>query len=202
MNASANNIGNYHEKQNEQPPVIDFYLGAKEDRAKSLEAGSLIMVDVVMVRIRQRGAKDFCEKEAEEFVKEMELYSSTGRVPGHWGPAYRDAINRFKKGEDGPVDGIDIRNWGGASPAQQQNLRSMGILSVQDVARMNEAAMKNIGMGAVMLKQRAQAYLDTINGSVNPEKLAQQTAKIEDQGKQIEELRAELAKVNDKGRNK
>ncbi len=198
MNASVNNIGNYHDKQNEQPPVVDFYLGAKEDRAKSLEAGRPMMIDVVMVRIRQRGAKDFCEKEAEAFVTEMELYSSTGRVHPDWGSAYRGALTRFKAGEDGPVDGIDVRQWPGATPAQQQNLRSMGILSVQDVARMNEPAMRSLGMGAGMLKQRAQAFLDTMSGAVNPEKVAQQDATIKQQAAQIDEMRAEIAKINER----
>jgi hypothetical protein len=198
MNAQVSNIGGYHANQNEQPPVIDFFMGAKEDRAASLEAKRVVMADVVMVRIRQRGSKDFVEKEAEDFVSEMESYSMSGRVPPDWGYKYREAFDRYKKGEEGPVEGVDVRNWPGATPAQQQNLRSMGILSVQDVARMNEAAMKTIGMGAVMLKQRAEAFLSTLAGKVNSEQVAQQNATIDAQGKQIEELRAQIAALSDK----
>lgn len=195
MNA---NVGGYRPDQNNVPPRIEFYMDAEEDREASLAAKAFIMRDVVMVRLRQAGSKDFCVQHAEEFVRQYEEYSSNGRSPPEWGGLYRDALNRYKAGNDGPTSGIDIRHAGIATPAQLQNLRTMGLLSVEDIATMNEATMGRVGMGAVALKGRAVAYLESAKNNTHVQEISQLRARDAAKDTQIADLQAQLTEINAK----
>lgn len=190
------NIGGYQQNQRELPPFIEFFKDSEEDREESLKQKRLIMRDVDKVRIRQRGSKDFGEKNVDAWLVEMRAYSDGGHQPASWADEYEQAYEKWKRGEEnGPVKGFDLRNWPGISKAQFENCKSMGILSVEEVAEMNEVTMTRIGMGARALKERAKAWLQVNAGAVNPEEVAQNRATLASQAEQIKDLQAQLAKL-------
>jgi hypothetical protein len=192
------NIGGYQENQRSLAPFIEFFIDSEEDRVKSLENGRLTMRDVDMVRVRQRGSKDYVEKPVAGWLKEMRAYSDEGHQPAEWADLYEAAYKKWKAGEDGPVKGFDLRNWGGINKAQVENLRSMGILSVEEVAEMNESTMNRIGMGSRALKNRAMEWVRSMAGKINTEEVAQLRGTVEAQNQQIEDLRQQIAKLGGK----
>jgi hypothetical protein len=184
------NIGGYSADQDKKPPFIEFFVDSEEDREATMKNnGAIIMRDVDMVKIQQRGSKDFVTKRVSEWLVEMRLYSSDGRQPYEWAGEYEKAYGRFKSDQES-VQGHDLRNWAGISRSTCTNLRNLGIVSVEDVAVMNESAMSKVGMGALALKQRAQAFLEANKpvGGINPEEVAQLRAQLEAQATLIADL--------------
>lgn len=71
----------------------------------------------------------------------------------------RQAYERWKAGQDAPVDGTPLEAWPGISKGQLAALRLLNILSVEDLAGVNDAALDRIGMGARALRDRAQKFI-------------------------------------------
>jgi hypothetical protein len=76
----------------------------------------------------------------------------------------------------------------------------MGILSVEEVAQMNEQTMQRLGMGAVALKSRANAWLQDKGGQINPEEVAQLRDTTVSQEQRIKDLEATIAKLGGKAK--
>jgi polyhydroxyalkanoate synthesis regulator phasin len=58
-----------------------------------------------------------------------------------------------------PLNGEPIKGWGVISPAQQANLIAINILTVEDLAAVNDEGCRRIGMGAAELRDKAKAWL-------------------------------------------
>ena len=62
-----------------------------------------------------------------------------------------------------PVNGTPIRGWGVISPAQQETLIKMQVLTVEDLSLMNDEGAKRVGMGGLDLKNKAKAWLSQLD---------------------------------------
>lgn len=211
MNASVGIAGGYSSNQNELPPFIEFFSIAVEDREKTIDKvnnpeGKMIFRDVDMVRMRQRGSKDSSEREVESFLAQYESYAANGRCPADWPVKYREAYARWKKDLDPIIHGTDLRNGSLAiSKAQVENLRTMGVLSIEELATVNDETIRRIGMGGATLRERARAWLDANKGQLNPQEIAALREEIKakdvqlaDLGETIKALQADIAELKRK----
>jgi len=66
----------------------------------------------------------------------------------------------FKEGQEMPVTGTPLEQWPMMTRSMVLKLKSLGFRTVEDVARMTEHAMPEVGMGARGLKIKAAAYVD------------------------------------------
>jgi len=141
----------------EPAPHIEFKIMPVEDRQKSEAAGRMMMKDEEFMFISTRGGKDVHKKA----VPAPKLSN------GNPNPVYVEFMDRFgrqyehwKRGQEIPVEGTDLRNFPLLSPAQIENCRVYNIYSVEQLAEATEEALKNIGMGSRKLKMTAQRWLE------------------------------------------
>lgn len=146
-------------------PYVRFGRIAKENKVKSLEAGHYVADDIDMVYVTPPGSKDVFEQKVKLWFDQLERDVANQRIPMAWVEDYRKAYDYFLKGQEMPLDGIPVRGWGIISPAQQETLIRLHILTVNQLAVVNEEAVRRIGMGGQDLKNKAQAWLKTLDKS-------------------------------------
>lgn len=176
-----------------RPPFIVFEQRAIEDRNASIAAGGLVMKDVDYVVIRQVGSRDTVEKEAAEWLNDIDRMVRANAYPADWAKHHRQAYEAFKEGREAPELGLSVREWPSVSKAQAENLIRVGVRTVEDVAVMNEQSMQRFGMGARELKAKAAAYLETRENNKAAEQLAALQVEIENKDTRIATLEEQNA---------
>jgi hypothetical protein len=120
-----------------------------EDRNASLRNGHFTTVDVDYAVITPPGSKDQIPREVKSWFAYLDQQTLEERIPVEWVDKYKLAYEKWKKGEEIPLDGVAIKGWGLLSPAQQVNLIALGIQTVEQLADLNEEMKGRIGLGAV-----------------------------------------------------
>ena len=179
-------------QQADPPPHVEFSIQPVEDREATMKAGRTIMKDKEYCTIYPRGGKD-------SVIKAIPPEKDGNGYPN---PAFREFRERFgvqydywKKGQDAPVEGTDLRNFPLLSPSEIQNCRTFHIMTVEQLAEASEEALKNIGLGSRKLKMDAQKWLEfgdnggksvtrisalEADNQLLKDQLAQATAKLEE----------------------
>jgi hypothetical protein len=177
-----------------------------EDREGSLRNGHYTSKDVDYAVITPPGSKDQIPREVKAWFAYLDQQVMEERIPVEWVDRYKAAYEKWKKGEEIPLDGVAIKGWGLLSPAQQVNLIAIGIQTVEQLADLNEEMKNRIGLGAVEMQRKAKNWLDEANG---PGKIVARLTAIEtDMGQLksqndaqrsvIEALRAENLELRNK----
>lgn len=152
--------------------LVKFLYEAKEDQAASEEAGRPIFKDVEYVNIQVPGSRDFIQRP----VRQADI----DRFPRHY--------QMFKAREEQPtIEGTLLSEWPGVTRSMVEELKFFNVHTVEQLANMADVHTQNF-KGVVMLKQKAQAYLDSAEGNAAAQQLA-------DQKKENEELRAMIAEL-------
>jgi hypothetical protein len=159
----------------ERPPYVQFERRAVENRAATLSTGVYAKVDVDFALITPAGTRDQIERQVSEWFPQLRQSVAEERFRQDWLDLYIGAYEAWKKNQEIPLDGTPIKTWNALSPAQQANLLSVNIRTVEDLAAATEEALQFLGMGARDLKLRAQAYLAA---SKDPGKLAAQLSEL------------------------
>lgn len=142
-----------------RPPYVSFEVRAVEDRTASISAGHYVTKDIDFALITPQGSKDRIELIVSEWFQMLEAEVRANRFPLAWLSAFKEAYKFWKEGLEIPENGFSILNWPILSPSQVRTFLDMGIRTVEDVAAMNEEAIRHIGMGGRSLKQRAADWL-------------------------------------------
>lgn len=108
-------------------------------------------------------------------------------------PPYPNVIAKYhawKNGLAAPVDGVDLANWPGVTPAQLKMCHQAVVFSVEDLASANADTIRKLGMGAVALKDKAISYLESADTNKNSEEIS--ALKVE-----MDSLREAIAKKDE-----
>jgi len=167
---------------NNRPPYVVWETRAVEDRSQEIEKGHYGTRDVDFAIITRPGDRDTLDKEAKVWLSELREKARSGTIPDLWYNAFQDSYDRWKKGEEVPETGTPIKTWPLIGPSARADILRAGIRTVEDLAALSDSDLRQLGMGAVSLKLKAQNFLAASEG---PGKLAAQTAA---QAQQIEEL--------------
>jgi hypothetical protein len=143
----------------ERPPFVRFERRGVEDRNASLDQGRYVEKDVDMALVTPPGSRDIMVHSVEDWMKGLRRGVEESRLPQSWFDRYRAQYESWRKGEELPVNGSPIKGWGVLSPAQQKNLIGLNILTVEDLAALNDEGVRRVGMGGVDLKNKANAWL-------------------------------------------
>jgi hypothetical protein len=165
-----------------RPPYVEFKQVAVEDRQATIEAGHRVTKDVSMAFIMQPGSKDQVEKVAEEWlaqIKRKMLSGAPDAYPPEWVDAFQKKFDMWKQGIEAPLNGTSLRQVTFLSPATVENYIAMRVLTVEDLAALDEVAIQHAGMGARADRDKARAWLTS----------------AEDQGKAAEQIAALSATV-------
>lgn len=141
------------------PAYVRFERRPIEDRAASTRSGNYVAVDVDYALVTPPYSRDVFEQVAVEWLAQMERDAGSGRLPREWYERYVEAYARWKKGEEMPLNGTPIKGWQVISPAQMKNLIAINILTVEDLANVNDEGCRRIGMGSGDLRDKAKAWL-------------------------------------------
>ena len=177
----------------QRPPYVTFEQRAVEDRNASIAAGGMVMKDVDFVIVRQIGSKDTHEKNALEWLSDIDRSAASGQYPMEWARHFRDKYQAYKAGQDEPELGLSVKQWPSLSKAQVENLLSAGVRTVEDIAGMNEPTMRKVGMGARELQKKARTYLETRDANKATEMITSLQVAVEAKDERIASLEARLA---------
>lgn len=143
----------------ERPAYVRFERVPVEDKAASQREGHYVARDVDMALITPPYSKDVFKIKVKQWFANLEQDIHNGRIDPKWVEDYKDAYRRWQNGQEIPLNGTAIRGWGVISPAQQETLIRMNVLTVEDLAGINDEGIKRVGMGASDLKNKAVAWL-------------------------------------------
>jgi len=138
---------------------VRFYTESKHLPKRSEEEGRYVAIDVDMVEVIQKGARDGVKFEVSRWLRQNLAEVAGQRLPREHEQRYKQMYDLWKNGQEMPLEGTPIKGWAVIPPSQQEAIIHAGIRTVDDLAKMNGEAMQRIGMGAVMLKNKAQAWM-------------------------------------------
>lgn len=154
------NAGLAHmQERKDRPAYVRFERRPVEDRSASTREGVYRSKDVDYALVTPPYSKDLFEQPAADWLEQMRKDAEGGRLPVEWYERYVMAYERWKKGEEMPLNGTPIKGWPVISPAQQKNLIALQILTVEDLAAVNDEGKRRMGMEAQQLQDKAKAWL-------------------------------------------
>ena len=151
--------------QEARMPYVRFERVAVENKAESLKQGHYVAIDVDFACVTPPYSKDVMKFKVQNWFDQLEKDAAKNRFPHSWIGQFKKAYEAWKNGQELPLNGVPIRGWGIISPAQQETLIKLNILTVEQLAAVTEEGTRRIGMGAIDLKNKAQAWLKTLNKS-------------------------------------
>lgn len=175
-----------------RPPYVEFKQVAVFDQRRSEEVGYRVTKDVDMAYIMQPGTRDVLEVKAQDWLDRIKLKAINAThdsFPQEWITQYQTKYDLWKQGQEAPPNGTHVKEWPLLSPAQVQNFVSLRIITVEDVAAMNEEAMQKAGMGSRELREKAREWLAKREASAGALK------ENEELKKQLAELSTRLAEL-------
>ena len=176
---------------------VDFELRPEEDREESIKTGMPVFKDIEFAVITMPGGGLVVDKIiTDELLYEWQHGDNRRKPPSPF--AYR-AYEAWKAGLDIPLNGTDLKNWPGVTPAQLKTCQAATIRTIEDLANANADAVRKLGMGGVALMEKAKAYLASAGTNKASEEVASLKVKmeamqaaIEKKDKQINDLMEQL----------
>jgi hypothetical protein len=189
------------ELKEDRPPYVRFERRELEDRTKTLAAGHYVARDVDYAIITPQGSKDQIPRQVDEWFQYLGEQVQQERMNPLWLQGWKEAYKMFKNGQDIPLNGTPIKTWSVLSPAQIKQVIECNILTIEDLAQANDESLNRLGMGANMLKKRAQDWVAQANG---PGKVSQEMAQLREENAGLklrgeamqEQLNAVTARLN------
>lgn len=175
-------VGNIDIRE-ERPSYVRFERRAIEDRAASLKEGRAVMKDIDYALITPIGSKDIVVRVVADWFLLLDQYVREERIRPDWVRQYKEAYEAWKHGQEPSPVGTPIKGWQVLSPAQQANIISANILTVEDLAQATDEARRRIGMGAQELVDKAIAWLKAAKSIGVP---AQEIAGLQAKIRQLE----------------
>ena len=186
---------------------VEFELRAEEDRNETMKTGHPVFYDTEIAIITMPGGNLVVDK-----VVSAELLNEWKRgIPGRKPPSpfATAAYEAWKDGREAPVNGIDLKNWPGVTPAQLKMCQGCNIRTVEDLAESNADSIRKMGMGGVALKDKAISYLKSAGLNKNSEEVSALKVEMEalreavtKRDAQIEKLMEQLTEPEDEPRRK
>lgn len=160
---------------------VKFEKTSLEDRSLSLEKGRTVYAEAVEATIVVDN------KTTMKFV-----WPENGEIPNEIRLNHMDAYQAWLVGQE-IFDGTSLVYLPGMTPAQADNLKSYGIISVEQLAEANAAQIGSI-MGGVSLQASARAYLENSSGGVSAGQAATLATENELLRQELADLRERMEK--------
>jgi hypothetical protein len=118
-------------------------------------------------------------------------------IPGRKPPSpfATAAYEAWKDGREAPVNGIDLKNWPGVTPAQLKMCQGCNIRTVEDLAESNADSIRKMGMGGVALKDKAISYLKSAGLNKNSEEVSALKVEMESLREAVTKRDAQIEKL-------
>lgn len=150
-------------ERSERPAYARFERVPVEDKQASLAAGHYVAKDVDFALITPPYSRDVVRIKVSQWLLNLEQDLRNDRIPKPWVEKYKEDYRSWQNGQEIPLRGVPIKGWGVISPAQQETLLRMNILTVEDLAGINDEGIRRIGMGGSDLKNKAVAWVKQLS---------------------------------------
>jgi hypothetical protein len=158
--------------------LVEIYLRSVQHPAKTEEAGHPVFEDVPFIKIQVPGdPTTLIDTKLRDHHKR--------RFARHWAhfQQYQNAA---------PVIGTPLAEWAVVSRSQADNLRVVGVMTVEQLADLTDAQVQRIGMGGEQLRRKAQTWLKQATDSAGVMASAGRMSELEESNKQLQAQVAEL----------
>lgn len=148
-------------QREDRPAYVRFERRPVEDPSATRAAndGTIKYRDEDYALVTAPYSRDVFEQVAKDWLAQMAVEVRNGRLPASWHERYSENYERWKRGEEMPLSGTPVKGWPVITPGQQKTLIALGILTVEDLAAVNDEGMRRIGMGGGDLRGKAKAWL-------------------------------------------
>jgi len=159
--------------------IVQFMTKAVQNKLASMEAGRPVFENQTFVRVQQPGERDFLERPIQQTDRQ--------RWPRHWAA--------FEAGNEQMPAGTPIAILFPNDGALVETLRYHKVMTVEQLADLNDTQKQNIGMGALEWTRRAIAFLESASGGKEFQAISDELkhAREENAG-----LRQQMAEMNAK----
>lgn len=147
------------ELKESRPAYVKFERRVVQDHAASQAEGRYVGKEVDFALITPLYTRDVVIHRVSDWFVKLDADVANERIPPGWVQNYRKMYEAWKSGQELPLQGTPIRGWGVISPAQQEMLTRINILTVEDLADVTADGLARIGMGGVDLKNKAIAFI-------------------------------------------
>ena len=156
---------------------VEFELRPEEDREETIAQGMPVFKDVEFAMITMPGGGLVVDKPINEaLLHEWKNGDNRRKPPSPF--AYR-AYEAWKEGREAPVNGTDLKNWPGVTPAQLKTCQNATVRTIEDLAEANADTIRKLGMGGVAMMEKAKAYLASANQNKTSEEVSALLVKLE-----------------------
>lgn len=167
-----------HNRQNgDEALLVRFFDKPIQDQAASDEAGRPIFKEKPHIEIRIAGDRDVRIKPANEMHQQ--------RFPKQWA-AYQ---TRATEGEE--LEGTLMEHWPAVTRSQVEELRFMGVRTVEQLVAMPDANAQGF-MGINVLRERAKKYLEASADQAAADRMIAMERRNEELTAALEEMSARL----------
>lgn len=179
---------------NNSQTTVTFRNHVMPDLAASQKAGRPIFSETEVCDITFAGntktKATFPAHEAEPNATREAAKDGGGVVT--YAMLYNDQYKAFKAGTAQPLSGTPLAEAPFLTEAKRRELKALSIHTVEALADLDGAALKQLGMGGRELKNQAVAYIRSADGSANATALAAENVSLR---QQMEDLRAQIAQM-------
>ena len=156
---------------------VEFELRPEEDREETISQGMPVFKDVEFAMITMPGGGLVVDKPINEaLLHEWKNGDNRRKPPSPF--AFR-AYEAWKEGREAPVNGTDLKNWPGVTPAQLKTCQNATVRTIEDLAAANADTIRKLGMGGVAMMEKAKAYLASANQNKTSEEVSALMVKLE-----------------------
>lgn len=164
------------------PAHIEFYTDIQVLGFESQIQGRNVTRPVSMIQFMFPGGKTIFVREATE----------TDKIQ------YRKQWEQFQANQVQIGDGLPIEQWAAIEKGQQLNLKSMHIHTVEQLANVSDNDLSKIGMGALDLRGKARAFIQSFKMDKKTEELREENKNLKSD---IEALRMQMATIMERFRS-
>jgi hypothetical protein len=156
---------------------VEFELRPEEDREETIAQGMPVFKDVEFAMITMPGGGLVVDKPINEALLNEWKHGDNRRKPPS--PFAHRAYEAWKEGREAPVNGTDLKNWPGVTPAQLKTCQNATVRTIEDLAAANADTIRKLGMGGVAMMEKAKAYLASANQNKTSEEVSALLVKLE-----------------------
>lgn len=150
-----------------------------QDKVESEKAGRPIFKEVDYVEVHFPGDKNT--------VHVAKAQNWLAMRPEGEREVYQAQYEKWKQTKQQSMVGTPLEQWPALSVSQVAELKALSIMTVEQLADLNDTGLSKIGIGGRQLQAKARAYLDAAKSNAGNEKLAADYERLKENFEALQE---------------
>lgn len=148
----------------------------------------------------EQGRPIFKDEERIQYINPGSQNQPVERVNDSHRQRWPEQYAAFKRGAEMAVEGTPLEQWPVMTRSMVNELKALGLYTVEQCSVMPDTAVQRIGRGGYQLRERAKAYLDEADSLALSERLNRENeslnSRVTAQDRQISELKDLVEKLH------